>query len=206
MWKFALLLAAAGAGAEEPAAPAGADIEQVLVSPLFREYFMCAEHAEGELEFPGDALGTDCEVTGGVDPRSPYGFSRSYRTDGASNADWYGWGAEVLAPFDGEVARIVPNDVVNVPGRFGKPPAAMVAFRRDDGVVVVYGHVADVAVAVGDRVRAGQVVAKVGNNGMSRNPHIHVGALRGETPLQIRWDLRALGELRRQAEKEPGGD
>lgn len=206
MWKFVLLLAAAGAGAEEPAAPAGADIGQVLVSPLFRERFMCAEHSEGELEYPGDALGTDCVVTGGVDPRSPDGFSRTYRGDGARNEDWYGWGAEVLAPFDGEVMEIVRNDVVNEPGRFGKPPAAMVAFRRDDGAVVLYGHVADVRVAQGERVRAGQVVAKVGNNGMSRNPHIHVGALRDGTPLQVRWDLRAMGELQRQAEGESGAD
>lgn len=203
MWKWALLLFALDAGAAEPAV-ARAGIGQVELSPPFRGHFMCAEHAEGELEFPGDALGTDCVVTGGVDPRSPHGFSRTYRDDGARNEDWYGWGAEVLAPFDGEVARIVPNDVVNVPGRFGEPPAAMVAFRRDDGVVVVYGHVADVAVALGERVRAGQVVAKVGNNGMSRNPHIHVGALRGETPLQVRWDLRAMGELRQQA--APAGD
>jgi len=174
-----------------------APIEAVTIAPLFRQAFICGEHPEGELEWPGDALGTDCLVTGGIDPRSPVGFARTFRTDGMRNEDWYGWGAEVLAPFDGEVIRVVANDVVNPPGRFGKPPAAMLMFRRDDGVVVVYGHVAGVRVAAGERVSAGQVVALVGNNGMSRSPHIHVGALRGDTPLQIRWDLRAMGRLQR---------
>jgi murein DD-endopeptidase MepM/ murein hydrolase activator NlpD len=204
MWWLAMLLAVQDAGALEPATTPDSEIEQVRVGPLFREPFMCAEHAEGELEFPGDALGTDCVVTGGIDPRRPEGYSRMYRSDGRSNEDWYGWGADVLAPFDGEVVRVMANDVVNEPGRFGTPPAAMLAFRRDDGVIVLYGHVADVQVAVGERVRAGQVVAKVGNNGMSRNPHIHVGALRGDTPLQIRWDLRAMGELRRREQNVAG--
>lgn len=206
MWLQALplflILAAQGIQAAEPPASPAAPIGQVQVSPLFRESFMCAEHYEGEMDYPGDALGTDCVVTGGVDPRSPEGFLRTFRTDGSTNEDWYGWGVEVLAPFDGKVVRVIPNDVVNPPGRFGKPPAAILAFERDDGVVVLYGHVADVRVAVGDRVHAGQAVAVVGNNGISRNPHIHVGALRADTPLQVRWDLRAMGEMRRQAEAE----
>ena len=42
----------------------------------------------------------------------------------------------------------------------------------------------------GDTVRAGQFVARVGNNGYGRSPHIHVGAWKGQTPYQIRWDLR----------------
>lgn len=196
MWLLALLLAVSDGTAAESPVPSPGIIEQVQISPLFREPFMCAEHYEGEMEYPGDALGTDCVVTGGVDPRSPKGFSRTFRTDGSANEDWYGWGVEVLAPFDGEVVRVVANDEVNPPGRFGKPPAAILAFERDDGTIVLYAHVADVRVAVGDRVRAGQPVAVVGNNGISRNPHIHVGALRAGRPLQIRWDLRAMAALR----------
>ena len=38
---------------------------------------------------------------------------------------------------------------------------------------------------------AGQVVARVGNNGYGRSPHIHIGAWKGENPYQIRWDLRS---------------
>ena len=61
---------------------------------------------------------------------------------------------------------------------------------------VLYAHVADVTVAAGDRVSAGQPVARLGNNGISRLPHIHIDAYRGATALQVRWDLRAMGRVR----------
>jgi murein DD-endopeptidase MepM/ murein hydrolase activator NlpD len=60
---------------------------------------------------------------------------------------------------------------------------------------VLVAHVTDVTVRVGDLVDAGAPVAKMGNNGFGRNPHIHVGAWRDETPLQIRFDLRAAANL-----------
>ena len=50
-------------------------------------------------------------------------------------------------------------------------------------------------------VTAGQRVARVGNNGFSWYPRIHVGAWLDETPLQTQFDLRAQGRL--QA-KDPG--
>jgi murein DD-endopeptidase MepM/ murein hydrolase activator NlpD len=60
---------------------------------------------------------------------------------------------------------------------------------------VLYGHVDGIEVKPGDAVVAGQRIAKVGNNGYSWYPHIHVGAWKDDTPLQIRFDLRALGRL-----------
>ena len=172
-----------------------AAIEAVQISPVYRQPFVCSEHAEGEMDYAGDALGTDCMVMGGFDPRSDGGFGKLYRGDGKTNEDWYGWQAEVLAPFDGKIKAVLANEAVNQPGQFGRPPASMVLFERADGVVVVYAHVTAVKVKPGDPVSAGQVVASVGNNGMSRSPHVHVGAYRGDLPLQIRWDLRAMGKL-----------
>ncbi|RCW42433.1 M23 family metallopeptidase [Paenibacillus prosopidis] len=51
----------------------------------------------------------------------------------------------------------------------------------------------DLSVKEGDNVKAGDIVAKVGNNGYSRHPHIHVGAWKGNIPLQIRFDLKSMG-------------
>lgn len=189
---FLLALALQAAQPLAGAAPA-APIEQVEIGPVFAESFVCSQHPEGQLPYAGDALGSDCLVQGGLDGDN--GFARLYRTNGASNEDWYGWGANVLAPFDGTVSRVHVNAVVNTPGTLGQPPASMIIFTRADGVRVLYAHVADIAVAAGDRVTAGQVVAKVGNNGFSRTPHVHIGAFRGEQPLQLRWDLRAMGRL-----------
>jgi len=181
------------------AAEVTGEIEQVMLSPLLREPFSCVEHPLGQLAYAGDALGTDCMVLGGITAQS--GFARSFKTDGKTNEDWYGWHATLLAPCDGTVVGLLDKTEVNVPGTFGKPPAAMLQFRRDDGIIIVYAHVTNVQVKPGDRVTAGQPVAQVGNNGFSRAPHTHVGAWRERDgiPLQIRWDLRAMAKLQSQA-------
>jgi murein DD-endopeptidase MepM/ murein hydrolase activator NlpD len=70
-------------------------------------------------------------------------------------------------------------------------------FRRADGVSVMYAHVQDVQVRPNDVVVAGQPVARVGNNGYAWFPHTHVGAWKGDRPLQVRFDLRAMAALRR---------
>lgn len=172
-------------------------IDTVLLSAPFDSMFACVEHAFGELAYAGDALGTDCMVMGGVDGRS--GYLRPYRTDGAANADWFGWGEPVRAPADAEVILVHENPAVNTPGEMGPPPASIIRFRTDDGVIISFGHVAEITVKPGDRVSAGDILGKVGNNGVSRSPHIHVGAYRAAdaVPLQIRWDLRSLARYRR---------
>ncbi len=168
--------------------------EQLMLSPIYGSPFVCSEHWMDQLPYSGDALGTDCMVTGGIEEQ---GFMALYRTDGATNADWYGWEAPVLAPISGEVVGLLVKDDVNTPGTMGRPPAAMLQIRSDDGIMVVLAHVAHPLVAKGDRVAAGQVIAQVGNNGMARAPHIHVGAWRDSDamPLQIRWDQRAMAAL-----------
>ncbi|GAB4534236.1 MAG: hypothetical protein Tsb0010_14630 [Parvularculaceae bacterium] len=182
-----------------PAAPAAAQdappIGQALIHPPFTQPYACSEHWEGQLRHRGDALGADCFVTGPVETPDGGRFWSPYRNAGFENEDWFSFGADVLAPFDGEVVRIAINEVENKPGALGQPPATFVIFESDDGVSVLIAHLADLEVATGDRVRAGEAFAKVGNNGFGRNPHIHIGAWRGEEPLQIRHDLRAAGRL-----------
>lgn len=171
-------------------------VGHVLIHPLFKAYYMCGEHWAGQLAYVGDDLGSDCIITGGLPADGKSGFSKAYRTDGQTNEDWYGWMEPVLAPFTGTVARTHVNSVVNQPGQLGKPPASFVLFKHDDGTMVLIAHVTDIIVKEGDKVTAGQPFAKVGNNGFGRSPHIHVGAWREKTPLQIRFDLMAMGKLR----------
>lgn len=170
-----------------------ASMRAVEIAPLFYQRFACTEHVNGELSDLGDALGSDCLMLGGLG--APNGFLRFYKTDGATNEDWYGWHAEVHAPFSGVILEVAKNRASNSPGTPGKPPPAYIKFKRADGVVVVYAHLDDIGVHQGDHVRVGQVVALCGNNGSARNPHVHVGAYRDKKPLQIRWDLAAEGRI-----------
>ena len=160
--------------------------DHVLVHPPVARRFTVLEHPTGELEHLGDALGADCTVVDFVG-----GWVMPYRTDGASNEDWFGWREELLSPFAGSVIAVRGNDSVNQPGELGSPPAASIIFSAPDGTHVVYAHVQDVSVSVGDLVRPGQAVGRVGNNGVSRQPHVHIGAWRDDAPLQIRFDLEA---------------
>jgi murein DD-endopeptidase MepM/ murein hydrolase activator NlpD len=45
---------------------------------------------------------------------------------------------------------------------------------QDDGTTAVYGHINDIYVQEGQRVNAGDVIASVGNRGISTGPHLHL--------------------------------
>lgn len=172
---------------------AGASADAIVLHPPVASRFSAVEHYEGQLAHLGDALGVDCSVMDFV----AEGWIRAYRTDGRTNEDWFGWNEPLLAPCGSTIAAVRINEVTNDPGTMGDPPASAIIFRTDDGTNIVYAHVQEVTVGVGDVVKAGDVVARIGNNGMCRNPHVHVGAWRDETPFQIRFDLSAMGRLQR---------
>lgn len=203
MKAIAAALTALAAAQAVPARASG-DIPLVLLHPIFAADYACSEHWEGQLPYLGDARGTDCFVTRMVETPRGGAFPRPFAGDGLENQQWFSWGEPVLAPIDGEVVRININPAVNRPGEPGEPPASMIAIRGEEGVIVLLAHIADPTVKERDKVVAGQAVAVVGNNGYGRSPHVHVGAFRDNTPLQIRWDLNAAAKLRDQnAGKRP---
>jgi murein DD-endopeptidase MepM/ murein hydrolase activator NlpD len=48
-----------------------------------------------------------------------------------------------------------------------------VRIQHDDGTITVYGHMQDFSVHEGQRVRAGEQIARTGNRGQSTGPHLH---------------------------------
>ncbi|MEU6640915.1 M23 family metallopeptidase [Saccharomonospora sp. NPDC046836] len=48
-----------------------------------------------------------------------------------------------------------------------------VRIQLDDGTVHVYGHINSYSVSVGQRVKAGEQIAEMGNRGQSTGPHLH---------------------------------
>jgi hypothetical protein len=53
------------------------------------------------------------------------------------------------------------------------------------------------------RASDGQPVAKIGNNGMSRHRHVHIGAWKDDTPYQIRSYLNAMGVAKQAESADP---
>ena len=93
-------------------------------------------------------------------------------------------GTPVLAAADGEVvfagtdARTLVGPVLNFYGQ-------AVVLRHDlpgagGAVYTLYGHLNTVAVQVGQRVTAGQVVGTVGSRGVAVGPHLHFEVRLGE--------------------------
>jgi murein DD-endopeptidase MepM/ murein hydrolase activator NlpD len=101
---------------------------------------------------------------------------------GASRpADWNGYGAEVLAVADGIVAAAVDDIADTAPGT--RAPTGIenesgnyVALALGRERFAFYEHLqrGSIAVKAGDRVRRGQVIARLGNSGSSSiGPHLH---------------------------------
>jgi murein DD-endopeptidase MepM/ murein hydrolase activator NlpD len=92
---------------------------------------------------------------------------------------------------EGQPARgIKPHTGIDIAGPTGSPVVAAgdgVVFRTGEdpylgnfveiqhglGYLTVYGHCSSIAVARGDRVARGQVVAHVGDSGQASAPHLH---------------------------------
>lgn len=69
-----------------------------------------------------------------------------------------------------------------------------VRILQDDGTIGVFGHIDQALVSAGQRVRAGEQIATVGNRGQSTGPHLHyeVWASDGRKADPMAW-LNARG-------------
>lgn len=109
-----------------------------------------------------------------------------FRNGGRRNEDWYAWDQPLFAAGDGVVVTAVGDEPDNRRGE--KPvfnPLAVtdpmrfygnhLVIDHGHGEFTILGHLkqGSLAVRLGDRVRRGQPVARVGSSGSSMNPHLH---------------------------------
>jgi lipoprotein NlpD len=59
----------------------------------------------------------------------------------------------------------------------------MVVLQHANDLLTAYAHNSELLVRVGDRVRAGQTIARVGQSGRATGPHLHFEVRRGHVPL-----------------------
>lgn len=165
--------------------------DSVKIHAPVAESFTCSEHWDGQFQYPGDALGTDCVVQAfrKEDGRM---FMVSYQGKGYKNEDWFGYGKELLSPCDCRVININVNKITNTPGKMTPGQSSSIIFQKKDGTSILLAHIGKMLVKEGDTVNAGDVVGHIGNNGYSRNPHVHIGAWKGDEPLQIQFDQKTL--------------
>jgi hypothetical protein len=122
-------------------------------------------------------------------PGSGRGTSRGDRHD---NRSFYAWDQPFYCVEDGKVIEVVDD----VPDNLGvaKNPAnptqrnARIVVEHAGRRVSVYAHVRQggAAVKVGARVKAGDVLGRVGNAGHSSEPHLHFGYLELDRSGRVR--------------------
>lgn len=111
--------------------------------------------------------------------------------DEANPANWYGYGADVLAVADATVAvamddipdpqSVDPQKVVEIQNASGN----YVVLDLGDGKYGFYEHLkaGSIRVRAGDPVRRGQVIAQLGYTGQSTGPHLHFHVADTAMPL-----------------------
>lgn len=174
-------------------------MEQIQVYPIFDRFCDYNDHYDGELPELGDALGRDCMIAAFLPEKMD--FARHYLGDGSRNEDWFSFNAKVYAPVSGTISDIRINPVTNEPGHMNPSPASCISIDAGDGLTVLLVHIQFPVVSVGDRVTEGQYLAHVGNNGYSRNPHIHIGAYRNGSPVAVSFDPQKVGEAARRVDE-----
>lgn len=119
----------------------------------------------------------------GVDPTT----MQSYRGDPALNTSYLAFGKPLIAVADAKVVQVVSDQPDLTP--MGPPEIATISDAAGNSVVLDLGHGvfalyahmehASATVKVGDTVKKGQVIGRLGNSGNTSEAHLHFQLQRG---------------------------
>jgi len=78
-------------------------------------------------------------------------------------------GTEIYSPADGVVSFVINNTLGGL----------QIGVKHNNGFTTGYAHLSETNRKVGDAVRQGEVIAKVGNTGTSTGAHLHFTVRQG---------------------------
>jgi len=157
----------------------------VISPPLYGNGWLAAE-APSNFNHHRKAIIT-CAGSTGVSQRYAidwikYGENgKIYKTDAATNEDFYCYGQEIHAVADGEIVDTKDEIPENVPWT-PSPPFTVthgggnfVMQEIANGTYAFYAHMipGSLRVKIGDKVKTGDVLGLLGNSGNSDAPHLH---------------------------------
>jgi murein DD-endopeptidase len=121
------------------------------------------------------------------------GDGQAFRGNPAEDRNWSAYGADVLAVADGTVLDSHDGIPENDPTSDRKAVAINLTTVGGNHVLLgigqnfalFYAHLqpGSIRVRVGERVRKGQVIGKVGNSGQADAPHLHMHLVAGKSAL-----------------------
>ena len=102
---------------------------------------------------------------------------KSYKTDGATNEDYYAFGKELIAPCNGEIVLVVDGIKDNSPGELNPTyvPGNTVIIKTENEEYLFFAHFKQQSIVVkqGQKVKKGEILGLCGNSGNSSEPHLH---------------------------------
>ena len=125
----------------------------------------------------------------------------TFKGDPTKNESYLAFDQPLVAVADGTVVSVVSDQPNVPPGPMGWNcfPFEQLAGNRiivdiGNGVFALYAHVKNngVAVKVGEKVKKGQVIGRLGNSGCTTEPHLHFQLVRGPLPLSfdnVPWEI-----------------
>jgi murein DD-endopeptidase MepM/ murein hydrolase activator NlpD len=124
-------------------------------------------------------------VGGEIDMSSPFGV----RTDPFNGRPAMHTGIDMRGHI-GEPVHATAAGTISIAGRDGGY-GNMVEINHGNGLATRYGHLSEIDVKVGQKVRIGQVVGKIGSTGRSTGPHLHYETRINGEPVNPQKFLRA---------------
>jgi murein DD-endopeptidase MepM/ murein hydrolase activator NlpD len=124
-------------------------------------------------------------VSGEVDMSSPFGV----RTDPFNGRPAMHTGIDLRGDV-GEPVHATADGKVSIAGREGGY-GNMIEIDHGNGFSTRYGHLSEIDVKVGQQVRIGQVVGRIGSTGRSTGPHLHYETRIDGEPVNPQKFLRA---------------
>jgi murein DD-endopeptidase MepM/ murein hydrolase activator NlpD len=106
-------------------------------------------------------------VTGEIDLSSPFGVRMDPFVHEAAMHTGLDFRGDIGEPIHATAAGTVT--VAGWTGGYGK----MVEIDHGNGLATRFGHLSEIDVSVGQKIRVGQVVGKLGSTGRSTGPHLH---------------------------------
>jgi murein DD-endopeptidase MepM/ murein hydrolase activator NlpD len=106
-------------------------------------------------------------VTGDIDLSSPFGVRMDPFVHEAAMHTGIDFRGEMGEPIHATAAGTVT--IAGWTGGYGK----MVEIDHGNGLATRFGHLSEIDVSVGQKIRIGEVVGKLGSTGRSTGPHLH---------------------------------
>lgn len=90
-------------------------------------------------------------------------------------------GIDLAAPENSHV-RTIASGYVLFAGRYGGY-GKLVTVKHPSGLTSMYGHLSEIRVEVGERLKPGQIIGRVGSTGVSTGCHLHFELRRDGKPV-----------------------